>query len=88
MAGRMTRREEMAKEQIFLILNQQGYRTYASLFNLFDLFLTKDPNVAAYMIPSQAKIVINDGLDTRSDPRNGIRQSISKFARKRLTKFS
>ena len=63
MAGRMTRREEIAKEQIFLILNQQGYRTYASLFNLFDLFLTKDPNVAAYMIPSQAKIVINDGLD-------------------------
>jgi len=63
MAGRMTRREQMAKDQIYEILGKQGYPTYASLFNLFDLFLTKDPSVAAYMIPSQAKIVINDGLD-------------------------
>ena len=59
----MTKREQQAKSQIMGILGKQGYPTYARLLQLFDLHLTKDPNVVAYMIPNKAIIVINEGLD-------------------------
>lgn len=59
----MTKREQQAKSQIMGILGKQGYPTYARLLQLFDLHLTKDPDVVAYMIPNKATIVINEGLD-------------------------
>ena len=59
----MTKREQRAKSQIMGILGKQGYPTYARLLQLFDLHLTKDPDVIAYMISNKAIIVINEGLD-------------------------
>lgn len=59
----MTKREQQAKSQVMNILGKQGYSTYARLLQLFDLHLTKDPGVVAYMIPNKAIIVINEGLD-------------------------
>lgn len=59
----MTKRERLAKSQVMNILGKQGYATYARLLQLFDLHLTKDPDVIAYMIPNKAIIVINEGLD-------------------------
>ena len=59
----MTKRERLAKSQVMNVLGKQGYATYARLLQLFDMHLTKDPDVVAYMIPSKAIIVINEGLD-------------------------
>ena len=59
----MTKIELAAKSQIERILKKQGYPTYAKLFDMFDLNLTKDPNVIGYMVPGKAKIVLNIGLD-------------------------
>ena len=59
----MTKIELAAKSQIERILKKQGYPTYAKLFDMFDLNLTKDPNVIGYMVPGKAKIVLNMGLD-------------------------
>lgn len=53
-----------AKNQIMGILNKQGYPSYAKLLNLFDVYLTDDPEVIGYMIPGKAKIVLNGGLNT------------------------
>lgn len=60
----MTKIELAAKSQIERILKKQGYPTYAKLFDMFDLNLTKDPNVIGYMVPGKAKIVLNMGLST------------------------
>lgn len=60
----MTELEKIAKEQIIDILNEQGYPTYAKLFDLFDLQLTEDPKVVGYMVPQKAKIVLNSNLNT------------------------
>ena len=51
-----------AKNEIINILRKQGYPTYARLVDLFDIFLTDDPNVVGYMIPGKAKIVLNQNL--------------------------
>ena len=51
-----------AKHEIINILRKQGYPTYARLVDLFDIFLTDDPNVVGYMIPGKAKIVLNQNL--------------------------
>ena len=59
----MTKREQQAKSQVMSILGKQGYPTYAELLSLFDMHLTKDPNVVAYMVPNKAIIVINEWLD-------------------------
>lgn len=59
----MTKIEYIAKDQIKRILKKQGYPTYAKLFDLFDLNLTRDPKVIGYMVPGKAKIVLNIGLD-------------------------
>ena len=59
----MTKIEYIAKDQIKRLLKTQGYPTYAKLFDLFDLNLTRDPNVIGYMVPGKAKIVLNIGLD-------------------------
>lgn len=58
----MTKLEKSAKEQVIEILQEQGYPTYARLFNLFDLNLTEDPGVIGYMEPGKARIVLNSGL--------------------------
>lgn len=59
----MTRKEQLAKEQIIKVLQTTGYPTYASLLDLFHVNLTEDPNVVAYMEPGKGRIVINSGLD-------------------------
>ena len=52
-----------AKAQIINILRDQGYPTYATLVEFFDIFLTDDPGVIGYMIPGKAKIVLNKDLN-------------------------
>lgn len=52
-----------AKNEIIKILRKQGYGTYSKLLGYFDIFLTDDDNVIGYMIPNQAKIVLNKGLN-------------------------
>lgn len=52
-----------AKHQILKKLNEQGYPSYSRLLELFDIYLTDDPNVVGYMLPGKAKIVLNGGLD-------------------------
>lgn len=52
-----------AKAQIIKILRKQGYPTYARLVDFFDIYLTDDPEVIGYMIPGQAKIVLNKALN-------------------------
>ena len=59
----MTRKEQLAKEQIIKVLQTTGYPTYASLLDLFHVNLTEDPNVVAYMEPGKGRIVLNSGLD-------------------------
>lgn len=51
-----------AKLQITRALQEHGYPTYASLLMPFDIYLTDDPNVIGYMLPSKAKIVLNKYL--------------------------
>ena len=52
-----------AKAEIIKILRKQGYPTYARLVDFFDIYLTDDPEVVGYMIPNQAKIVLNKELN-------------------------
>lgn len=42
--------------------SNEGYATYATLVDLFDIYLTDDPGVIGYMLPGQAKIVLNQNL--------------------------
>lgn len=58
-------RNFLAKRQILNILREEGYPTYAKLLNLFDVILTDDPEVIAYMIPGKAIIVVNENLDRK-----------------------
>lgn len=51
-----------AKRQITRSLQEHGYPTYASLLQPFDIYLTDNPEVIGYMIPSKAKIVLNKYL--------------------------
>ena len=51
-----------AKLQITRALQERGYSPYASLLQPFDIYLTDDPNVIGYMLPSKAKIVLNKYL--------------------------
>ena len=55
--------EKIAKEQILDILGKQGYRTYSLICSKFDINLTEDPQVVAYMDASRARIVINSNQD-------------------------
>ena len=59
----MTREEKAAKYWISRVLSSDGYPTYAKIFSKFELNLTNDPSVIAYMVPNEGKIVINRGLD-------------------------
>ena len=54
-----------AKDEIFDLLREQGYPTYARLFDLFDVYLTDDPGVVAHMIPQKAVIVLNKMLSPK-----------------------
>lgn len=58
----MTLEEYQTKAIIRNFLAKQGYPTYSRLIRDFDLHLTSDPNVVAYMIPGQGVIVLNRGL--------------------------
>ena len=51
-----------AKRQITRSLQEHGYPTYASLLQPFDIYLTDNPEVIGYMLPSKAKIVLNKYL--------------------------
>lgn len=52
-----------AREQLIKKLRGQGYATYARILSLFDVYLTEDPNIVAYMIPNKATIAINKNLN-------------------------
>lgn len=58
----MTKKELAAKTQILDTLGAQGYPTYAKLLDKFDVNLTADPQVIAYMEPGRARIVLNQNL--------------------------
>lgn len=51
------------KLQIIDALRKEGHPTYGELLELFDVYITHDPNVVGYMLPGKAKIVLNGGLD-------------------------
>ena len=51
-----------AKRQIMRILREQGYPSYARLLDLFDVYLTDDPEVVGYMLPGKAAITLNKEL--------------------------
>ncbi len=53
-----------AKRQLTRVLGEEGHATYAWLLEPFDVYLTDDPDVVGYMVPNQAKIVLNELLDT------------------------
>lgn len=53
---------EGAKKQLIKTLREEGYPTYAWLLEPFDIYLTDDPEVVGYMVPNQAKIVLNELL--------------------------
>lgn len=53
---------EGAKKQLIRVLGEEGHATYAWLLEPFDIYLTDDPNVVGYMVPNQAKIVLNELL--------------------------
>lgn len=59
----MTREEKFAKQLIMTLLSEQGYPTYARLLKEFDLNLTENPNVVAFMEPDKGRIVVNRGLE-------------------------
>lgn len=59
----MTNEEKFAKQLIMTRLSEQGYPTYAKLLNEFDLNLTENPNVVAFMEPATGRIVVNRGLE-------------------------
>ena len=52
-----------AKKQLKKKLREQGYATYARLLDLFDVYLTDDPQHIAYMYPGKAVIVMNKNLN-------------------------
>lgn len=52
-----------AKRQLIKKLREQGYATYARLLDLFDIYLTDDPEHIAYMYPGKAVIVMNKNLN-------------------------
>ena len=54
-----------AKYEIMKILREQGYPTYAKILDLFDIYLTDDPQVIGYMVPDKALIVLNQGLSIK-----------------------
>lgn len=58
----MTKREKMFHEWIYDHLNEEGYPKYATLFNYFDLRLTKR-DVIGYMVPAEGYIVLNENLE-------------------------
>lgn len=59
----MTREEKASKEFILTLLSKQGYPTYARLLKEFDLNLTENPSIVAYMEPGKGRIVVNRNLN-------------------------
>ena len=54
--------ERRAKDQIMRFLSEQGYPRYAKLLSFFDVNLTSDPNIVAYVENDRARIVLNKNL--------------------------
>lgn len=52
-----------AKRMLIRLLRSQGYATYAKLLEMFDVYLTDDPNTIGYMVPGEALIVLNKRLN-------------------------
>lgn len=73
--GRMNQREAMLKQLIFHDLLKDGYKTYAKLFNMFDLHIVNWPNFAAAVNVQKAVIYLEDGI-LRSDQSTLIRHEI------------
>lgn len=59
----MTHEEWLAKKQIGEWLAKEGHKTYARLFDHFQLNLTSDPDVIAYMVPQKGIICLNRDCD-------------------------
>jgi len=60
-----TPKEKKAKRILLRLLRQQGYKTYADLFELFDLHITSDPDAPApaWMEPGNGVIVLHSTLN-------------------------
>ena len=61
----MTNKEKKLHEYITRLLKTQGSKTYARLFSNFDLNLTNNPEVIAFMEPGKGRIVVNETLDEK-----------------------
>lgn len=61
--GSMTNNERATREYLADKLAEQGYATYAQLFELFDLRLISNPTVIGYMEPGMGRITLNETLD-------------------------
>lgn len=57
-----TKYRPAAKKNIMKSLNEKGYKSYADILTLFDVYTTDDPGVVGYMIPDKWKIVLNQEL--------------------------
>lgn len=58
----MTKEDFAYKQDAIDILREGGYKTYANLLNLFDVNVTSDPDIAAAVDISKARILINRGV--------------------------
>lgn len=60
----MTREETATHDLIRQTLLEEGHKTYAEYFNLFELhFLPATSEAVAYMVPNKALIYLNKGVD-------------------------
>lgn len=62
----MTKLEKYAKDFVQRKLREQGYVTYAKIFDNFDFNLTKDPKVIGFMEPARGRIVMNQNIDIKA----------------------
>ena len=59
----MSSLDRAAKNKLIKLLKTNGYKTYSKLLEKFDVNMTDDPSVIAYMKPGEALIVINKGVN-------------------------
>lgn len=58
----MTKKEWMIKREMYQFFLEEGYKTYAEIFKKFDLHLTRNPQVIAYMVPDKGEIFVNEQI--------------------------
>ena len=56
-------KSDAGKEQIIKALRANGYFNYAKMLDAFNVYLTGDPEVIGYLVPTEFKIVLNRELD-------------------------